>query len=464
MPGLYFMGIDLGTTSVKISIALNGKQVASVSQPTKADTKSSVGSAGFEQDVAIILSTVQSCMKELSPETLSSVKKICITGQMHGVVLWCSKHLNKFYIQENNAFNVQHTSRLYTWQDQRCSAEFLTSLPKPCSHLPLSTGHGNATLFWLSRYQPDFLTSFDRAGTIMDFLICVLCGLEFPITSNQLAASWGYFDSSTGCWNKEILGQKSFPFHLLPQVLNPGEKAGTLQFDWFSIKKGTPVLVALGDTQCAVYSVLSNPDEAVLNLGTSCQMAFPEFLETVPTFPESSSPVQFFPYFNNQYLAVAASLNGGNVLSQFVSMLQNWIAAFGCVKSKEDIWKTLLESSPKTNKNENPIKIHPTIFGERHAPSQYGKVSGITASNMDLHSVFNALCKGIIENITRMVSPSYLKQKGVKKLLGTGSVIHKNPIIQREVMTQYGDIDVELGRECDSAFGAALFCEATDSS
>ncbi|XP_062582550.1 sedoheptulokinase-like [Saccostrea cucullata] len=464
MSGLYFMGIDLGTTSVKISIVLNGEQVSSVSQPTKADTKSNVGSAGFEQDVAIILSTVQSCMKELSPETLSSVKKICITGQMHGVMLWSSKHLNNFYSQENNSFDVQHTSPLYTWQDQRCSEEFLTSLPKPCSHLPLSTGHGNATLFWLSQHQPDYLARFDRAGTIMDFLICILCGLDSPIMSKQLAASWGYFDSSAGCWNKEILEQKSFPFHLLPRVVNPGEQAGTLQFDWFRIKKRTAVLVALGDTQCAVYSVLSNPDEAVLNLGTSCQMAFPEFLETVPTFPEASSPIQFFPYFNNQYLAVAASLNGGNVLSQFVNMVQNWIGVFGCVKSKEDIWKTLLESSSTTNKNESAlIKVHPTIFGERHAPTQYGEVSGITASNMDLHSVFHALCKGLIENITRMVSPSYLKQKGVRKLLGTGSVIHKNPIIQREVMTQYGDIVVELGRQCDSAFGAALFCEAMDS-
>ena len=64
-------------------------------------------------------------------------------------------------------------------------------------------------------------------------------------------------------------------------------------------------------------------------MGTSCQLAFPEFLETVPESPDPSCPVQYFPYFNNQYLAVAASLNGGNVLSQFVSMIQNWMGYFG---------------------------------------------------------------------------------------------------------------------------------------
>lgn len=110
----------------------------------------------------------------------------------------------------------------------------------------------------------------------------------------------------------------------------------------------------------------------------------------------------------------------------------------------------------------NSIQIIPTIFGERHAPSQRGEITGITAGNMDLHQVFQALCRGLVENLTRMMSPSFLKQKGINKLLGTGSVIHKNPIIQREVMTQYGGLIIELGGQSDSAFGAALFCEASD--
>lgn len=45
-------------------------------------------------------------------------------------------------------------------------------------------------------------------------------------------------------------------------MAEPGKIAGDLQFDWFMIKRGTPVLVAVGDTQCAVYSILRNPNEA----------------------------------------------------------------------------------------------------------------------------------------------------------------------------------------------------------
>lgn len=201
---LTYMGIDLGTTSVKVCIVKDGTQVATISKSTNADIKSSLGSSGYEQDAAAILATTQSCMKELSQETLASVQKICITGQMHGVILWSSTKTNTFYNRDRNEFDITKLSPLYTWQDQRCTEEFLSSLPKPVSHLSLSTGHGNATLFWLSSFQPEFLSGYDRAGTVMDFLIFVLCGLDSPIMSTQLAASWGFFNCSAGCWNKEV--------------------------------------------------------------------------------------------------------------------------------------------------------------------------------------------------------------------------------------------------------------------
>jgi hypothetical protein len=39
--------------------------------------------------------------------------------------------------------------------------------------------------------------------------------------------------------------------------------------------------------------------------------------------------VEYFPYFENDYLAVAASLNGGNVLNVFVKSVLNWVSVLG---------------------------------------------------------------------------------------------------------------------------------------
>ena len=45
--------------------------------------------------------------------------------------------------------------------------------------------------------------------------------------------------------------------------------------------------------------------------------------------PDPTAPVAYFPYFDKTYLAVAASLNGGNVLATFVHMLVQWMADLG---------------------------------------------------------------------------------------------------------------------------------------
>lgn len=45
--------------------------------------------------------------------------------------------------------------------------------------------------------------------------------------------------------------------------------------------------------------------------------------------PDPAAPVAYFPYFDRTYLAVAASLNGGNVLATFVQMLVQWTADLG---------------------------------------------------------------------------------------------------------------------------------------
>ena len=58
-------------------------------------------------------------------------------------------------------------SNLYTWMDSRCETAFLSSLPKPDSHLKLSSGLGCATLFWIARNMPDMIQEYQCAGTIM---------------------------------------------------------------------------------------------------------------------------------------------------------------------------------------------------------------------------------------------------------------------------------------------------------
>lgn len=84
----------------------------------------------------------------------------------------------------------------------------------------------------------------------------------------------------------------------------------------------------MGDLQCSVLATVETSQDAVLNISTSAQIAFVAE-NYVPTDLPVHSSVEYFPFFNGKYLAVAASLNGGNALASFVKMLQQWTMELG---------------------------------------------------------------------------------------------------------------------------------------
>lgn len=85
----------------------------------------------------------------------------------------------------------------------------------------------------------------------------------------------------------------------------------------------------MGDLQCSVLSTVETPQDAVLNISTSAQITFVVEDYQPNSGPPELTPVEYFPYFKNQFIAVAASLNGGNSLATFVKMLQQWALELG---------------------------------------------------------------------------------------------------------------------------------------
>ncbi len=200
----YVLGVDLGTTTVKVALLDRHSYeiIKTLSRETKANIHSDLGSLGNEQDPQRILTALQFCVSGLPKEDLIAVKSIGVSGQMHGIVLWKSGA----GWQRNNygRFEVDTVSQLYTWQDGRCTEDFIATLPTPQSHLKLATGLGCVTLFWLQRNQPELLEKYDCAATIQDFVVAILCGLDKPVMSVHNAASWGFFDTASKKWNSDM--------------------------------------------------------------------------------------------------------------------------------------------------------------------------------------------------------------------------------------------------------------------
>ncbi|XP_009556779.2 sedoheptulokinase isoform X1 [Cuculus canorus] len=302
--------------------------------------------------------------------------------------------------------------------------------------------------------SPDFLKPYDAAGTIHDYVVAMLCDLKKPLMSIQNAASWGYFDSRNKSWNTDILKKSGFPLHLLPEVRDPGSIAGRTICAWHGIPKGAKVGIALGDFQCSVYSCLTERTDAVLNISTSAQLTVSMPLGfQPPETPDPSSAVTYFPYFNGDYLAVAASLNGGNVLATFVDMVARWTGELGLQVQESDVYMKIIQAA--LAQNDSKLSVHPTIFGERHVPEQLASVTNIAASDLSLGHVTRALCRGIVENLCSMLPVQRMMETGVRKILGSGSALAKNEVLRQEVERIF-PFSVVYGKDVDAAVGAAM--------
>ncbi|XP_015262370.1 PREDICTED: sedoheptulokinase [Gekko japonicus] len=450
------LGIDMGTTSVKVALVEETDQGPAVIENCTKETQAQVesqaaGLQGDEQDVRKIIAALNECLLALPRERLQGVCRIGVSGQMHGIVFWKAGQGCKWTGQR---FEPEAVSHLITWQDGRCTSSFLSSLPPPRSHLNVATGFGCATIYWYLRNSPDFLKRYDAAGTIQDYVVTMLCGLAQPQMSVQNAASWGYFSTTSKTWNTDILGESHFPVHLLPKVVDPGDLAGETSDAWHAIPKGTKVGAALGDCQCSVYSCMPESTDAVLNIGTSAQLTVLAPFGFHPgESPDPRSPVTYFPYFDSRYLAVAASLNGGNVLATFVDMLVEWIAELGLEVPRSLLYPRMIQAA--LARADTALSVCPTVFGERHRPEQRGSVTHIAASDLSLGHVTRALCHGVVQNLHSMMSSQRLGEAGAKRILASGSALSRNEVLRQEVERTY-PFPVVYGKDMDAAVGAAL--------
>merc|ERR1712142_1053439 len=135
---------------------------------------------------------------------------------MHGVILWnrngleaiSSRLIGDSSSSQRSEFSVPKSdaSHLITWEDARCSPEFLSTLPKS-EFGDISSGFGCASLFLLARHvssssssslsSSHSLMDYEAAGTLADFMVAVLTHSPksgstihtVPMTTHN-AASW----------------------------------------------------------------------------------------------------------------------------------------------------------------------------------------------------------------------------------------------------------------------------------
>lgn len=258
------LGIDLGTSSVKVIILDTQGHTLSVS---KADYEVISPLPGWaESDPSewwsAIVSTVQTVVGQ-APN--AKINAIGLSGQMHGIVPTDKEG--------------QPTRAAMLWADTRAEAELeryrtLPSSMLQCLANPFVPGMAGPLLCWLADHEASSYQASRWALQPKDWLR--LCLTDSIATDPSDASATLLYDLPADCWANDVIAALGLKRELFAPILPSGALAGMLSAraaEVLGLSSGLPVATGSGDTPAAALGTgLLAPGSIQLTLGTGAQL------------------------------------------------------------------------------------------------------------------------------------------------------------------------------------------------
>jgi xylulokinase len=317
---MLLLGIDLGTSSIKVSVvdAETQQWIASAQYPEQETTITSLQTGWAEQSPDVWWQNIKGAIKKLNASKKFDPKQIAAIGiayQMHGLVL-----VDKYQ-------NVLRDSII--WCDSRAVETGNDAFEKigggKCLECLLNSP-GNFTaskLGWVKKNEPQIYEKVDKIMLPGDFVAMKLTG---AITTTSSALSEGIFwDFKKDEISKDVMAHFGFDFSLIPAVTPlfsvHGDLANEIAGE-LSLKPGIPVSYKAGDQlNNAVSLNVFQPGEVAATAGTSGVI----YSITDKLFSDKFSRVNAFAHVNHssksKRLGVLLCINGTGIMNRWIKDL-----------------------------------------------------------------------------------------------------------------------------------------------
>ena len=314
---MLLLGIDVGTSSVKVSVikADNSTAIASAQFPeTEADIISK--KAGWaEQEPESWWTYTQQCIQKLNASGKYNPKDIASVGiayQMHGLVI----------VDKNN--NPLRPSII--WCDSRAielgNTAFDSIGKDYClEHYLNSPGNFTASkLAWVKNNEPEIFRKIARIMLPGDYIAMKLTG---NITTSPSALSEGIFwDFVSDTLAKKVMEHYGFEPAIIPPVQQAFSVHGTITAEvaaTLGLKPGTPVAYKDGDQPNNALSLnVMQPGEVAATAGTSGVI----YAVTDRLSYDPQSRVNSFAHVNytatDKRVGVLLCINGTGIMNRWV--------------------------------------------------------------------------------------------------------------------------------------------------
>lgn len=382
----YVIGIDIGTSSVKILLVnVNGEVVNEVSKSYPLIQEK----AGYsEQDPNEWINQTIEGLKQLvenSDGDPADIEGISFSGQMHGLVL----------LDEDN--NVLRNAIL--WNDTRtteqCRQIYDVVGKEKLLHItknPALEGFTLPKILWVQSNEPEI---FEKIATFVlpkDYVRYKLTGklqMEYSDAAGTLL-----FDINNNSWSEEICKLFNIDSSICPPLVAPYEEVGNITTEiakQTGLSETTRVFAGGADNACgAIGAGILEDGKTLCSIGTSgVVLSYEEDKDK-----DFQGKVHYFNHgAPNAYYTMGVTLSAGHSLSWFRKTF-----------APEESYDALLKNIGSVPVGANGLLFTPYLVGERtpHADSDIrGSFIGIDSSHTR-----DDFARAVLEGITFSLNES----------------------------------------------------------
>ena len=375
----FLMGIDLGTSSLKVMIVDYFGNVKAISnRPYKFD--SPYNGYAEQQPEVWWDACCQSIHEALARGRLCAddIKGIGFSGQMHGLVLLDE---NKRVIRPA----ILHCDSRSSEQVKHMNETYGLDFVRKWIMNPIFTGFLLPSLLWIRDNEAENYKKIKYVCLPKDYLRFKLTDLicsDYSDASATLA-----FDIENTCWSERILDKVNVPLDFFPDCYDTAAVVGTVTeraSKETGLKIGTPVVCGGGDqVMQGIGNGATSTDIATVNIGTSGQICF-----------QSDSPIAnlklntntFCGYKKGRWITMGATMSAGLCLRIYKNLFN------------EADYKAIDEQVQSLEPGSGGLIYLPYLNGER-TPHVNPNISGML---MGLNNRINSpkIARSVMEGVS----------------------------------------------------------------
>lgn len=377
----YALGIDIGTTSVKVLlISESGKIVA---EAVRGHDLLSPYQNWAEEKADIWWSNTVEAVREISqkkPDELRSTVSIGCSGMVPAIVLLDEQGRPvRNTIQQNDARAIDQIDRVTAALDQELLYEQTGGRTNQQHIIP--------RLLWVKENEPEVWARVRWIMGSYDYIVYMLSG-ERSLELNWAAES-GCYDIRRGVWLTEQLERFGIPASFLPPVNEPTRVVARTKPELealMGLPGGIPIVAGSADHVASTLAAgIVDEGDLLIKFGGAGDILYcTEKLET--------SPKLFFDYHDvpGKYL-----LNGCMAAS---GSLVKWYTKDVLRSDDPQILKTLDREAEALPAASDGLIVLPYFLGEKTPlfdPTARGVIFGLTLSHTRAH-IFRAILESVV--------------------------------------------------------------------